>query len=81
MTGPNEPVNPMVPVFLSAVILPFRRRIRFGDIVQIDSTRCDFEVWRPKGPQKWWAVLAVDTATKIYWLGLTSALPGKAGPA
>ena len=56
---------------------PLRHRaVDFGDVVEIDSTPCDFEVWSPEGRRKPHAVFAVDVATKIMWIRLTDGPPG-----
>lgn len=49
--------------------------LEFGDIVEIDSTPCDFQVWGPDGPQKVHAVFAKDVATKYPWIRLTLGAP------
>lgn len=51
------------------------RAADFGDLVEIDSTPCDFQVWGPDGPQKVHAVLAVDVATRYAWIRLTLGAP------
>lgn len=51
------------------------RALEFGDVVEIDSTPCDFQVWGPDGPQKVHAVLAVDVATRYPWIRLTLGPP------
>lgn len=51
------------------------RGLEFGDVVEIDSTPCDFHVWGPDGPQKVHAVLAVDVATRYPWIRLTLGAP------
>lgn len=51
------------------------RALEFGDVVEIDSTPCDFQVWGPDGPQKVHAVLAVDVATRYPWIRLTLGAP------
>lgn len=51
------------------------RALEFGDLVEIDSTPCDFQVWGPDGPQRVHAVFAVDVATRYPWIRLTLGAP------
>lgn len=75
MTEPYEPANSLVPIFQSTVVLPFRREIRFGDEVEVDSNRLGFEVPGPEGGQEVWSAMGVDTATRIGWLRMMPSRP------
>lgn len=48
---------------------------QFGESIQVDSTVCDFFVWGPDGPQRVWALFAVDVATRYMWVRLLTQPP------
>jgi len=51
---------------------PLRHRaLDFGDVIQIDSVHCDFEIIAPDGTVvRPWLIVAVDVATRLCWCRL-----------